>query len=196
MCALCSGAPHNCTLCGFARMIDRIDVTASIRKRRVVYRETVLTRSLDFVIYCMLVLFPTFFASQFFLLDLRNSELGVTSWLLLLGGVWLSTAILRNTLKISGLTEYVVLGDCRTRVQNLVAKKGWIKRDTKAIFVALLPMSALSWGEQLTVIYLDGRVLLNTVSFGMPRIRSPFHVAKCQEISDRFAEELNAEAAT
>ena len=178
-------------------MIDRVDVSASIRKRRVVYQEGVLTQALDFALYSMLVVLPGFFGSGFFLLGLRNSDLGVMSWLLLAGGVWFSIAILRNTLRISRLSEYEVPGDYRIRVQNLLAKKGWVKvRDTKAICVALLPMSALSWGEQLTVIYLDGKVLLNTVSFGLYRIRSPFHVTKCQKISDRFAAELNAEAAT
>jgi|SRR5262245_4166010 len=54
-------------------------------------------------------------------------------------------------------------------------------------------MSGFSWGEQLTVIYVGDKILVNTVSFGAHRLRSPFHVSKCQRISDRFAEELDAE---
>jgi hypothetical protein len=178
-------------------MTDQVDVKASIRRRRVVYQERIPTRALDCALYCMFVMLPVFFASLLFLLDLKNSEIGIVSSLLLVGGAWLSIAILRNTLSLDRLREYEILGDCRTRVQNLVAAKGWTKvRDTKAIFVALLPMSALSWGEQLTVIYLDGRILLNAVSLGMHGIRSPFHVAKCEAICDRFAAELNAEVTT
>ena len=61
------------------------------------------------------------------------------------------------------------------------------------MFVAALPMAGFSWGEQLTVIYVVDKILTRTVSFVAHRLRSPFHVSKCQRISKRFAEELNEE---
>jgi hypothetical protein len=178
------------------RMIDRVDIRASIEKRRVIYQEGFLTKAIDCFVYAALVLPPGFFASLFFLDNVRNAELTLMSWLALSGGIFVSLWILRNTLRISRLSEYVIRGNCRARVKSLVARRGWVKlTDNKRIFVAALPMSGFSWGEQLTVIYAEDKILVNTVSFGLHRIRSPFHVSKCQRISDRFAEELNAEPA-
>jgi hypothetical protein len=171
-------------------MFDRVDVRASIEKRRVIYQEGFLTKALDSAINSMTILLPGFFASLVFLDDVRNPA----SWLALACGVFVSLWILRNTLRISRLSEYIIRGPCRARVRGLVARKGWGELiDNKRMFVAALPMSGFSWGEQLTVIYVVDKILVNTVSFGAHRLRSPFHVSKCQRISDRFAEELNAE---
>lgn len=171
-------------------MIDRVDVRASVEKRRVIYQEGFLTKALDCAIYFILALPPWFFASLVFLDDVRNP----TSWLALACGVFVSLWILRNTLRISRLSEYIIGGSCRARVRGLVARKGWGDLyDTKRMFVAALPRTWFSWGGQLTVIYVGDKILVNAVLFGTHGLRSPFHISKCQRISDRFAEELNAE---
>jgi hypothetical protein len=171
-------------------MFDRIDVRASIEKRRVIYQEGFLTKALDCAINSLTVLLPGFIASLFFRDDIWNPM----SWLALTCGIFGSLWILRNTLRISRLSEYTIRAPGRARVRGLAARKGWVELyDTKRMFVAALPMSGFSWGEQLTVIYVGDKILVNTVSFGLHRLRSPFHVSKCQRISDRFAEELNAE---
>src|SRR5262249_10951982 len=125
-----------------SNLFYKIDVKRSIKNRRVIYREDLLNKALDFVLYAMSVLFPMYAAVLFLVFDLRNPQVSLLSWLLLIGGLSLSLAIFRRILQISRLDEYVVRGDFRARMRDLVAKNKWIKvRDDKDIFVALLPGS-------------------------------------------------------
>ena len=66
-------------------------------------------------------------------------------------------------------------------------------RDTNSLLVARIrPGSWLSWDDHMIVIYLGDKVLLNAASYGRFGLRSPVHVAKCRDMSDRFAAEISA----
>ncbi len=159
---------------------DKINIPKSKQKGRVVRKTCLIEPIVDFLTYVVLVgAHPIL--SCFFLFDqLEKKEHLVGASILfglalILGGFLLYSIINLDRLKM-------INGDLkdqnRQAIKNLTESIGWtLQIHNQQVSVLSPPCSSFStnWGRQVVVIYDRQDILINSTSYGLHDMKSPFH---------------------
>lgn len=184
---------------------DKIDISNSKQKERVVRKTWLIEPILDFLTYVVLVGAYPILSGFFFFDQLEKKEHLVGASVLfglalILGGLLLYSIINLDRLKrING----VLKDENRQAIKILTEKLGWtLQIHNQQVSVLSPPWSWLStnWGRQVVVIYDRQDILINSTSYGLHDIKSPFHWfgnRKLEQIvKENFEEEIKNDTPT
>ena len=159
---------------------DKIDIPKSIQKGRVIRKTWLIEPILDFLYYVVLVGACPLFSGFFFLIQLEKGDYLVSASVLfglslILGGLLIYSIVNLDKLKR-------INGSMKERNQQIIKKLveqfGWtLKIHSQQLSILSLPWSWLStyWGRQIIVIYDLQDILINSTTYGLHDIKSPFH---------------------
>jgi hypothetical protein len=159
---------------------DKIDILKSKQKERVIRKTWLIEPILDFLTYVVLVGAYPFISGLFFFDQLEKGDYLVGASILfalslILGGLLLYSIINLDRLKrISGTLKE----RDRETIKDLTEKLGWnLQIHNQQLSILSPPWSWLStnWGRQIVVIYDRQDILINSTSYGLHDLKSPFH---------------------
>ena len=184
---------------------DKIDISKSKQKGRVVRKTWLIEPIFDFLTYVVLVGAYPILSSFFFFDQLEKKEHLVGASVLfghalVLGGLLLYSIINLDRLKrINGALK----DQNRRAIKDLTEKLGWtLQIHNQQVSVLSPPWSWFStnWGRQVVVIYDRQDILINSSSYGLHDIKSPFHWfgnRKLEQmVKDNFEEEIKNDTPT
>lgn len=174
---------------------DTINLKESKAKGRVVQNKWLIHRIFDLLIYLIIIgIFP-FISSHFLVnqLDKGNNLFSAILFFLIsifIGGFLLYTILTFDRLKrIGGLDK----DKNREIVKKMAERLNWnMVIDNKHMTIASLPWNYLSsnWGRQIIIIYDRQDLLVNSISYGLFHIRSPFHWFGDRKLENIILEEI------
>ncbi len=159
---------------------DKIDISKSKQKERVFRKTWLIEPILDFLTYVVFVGAYPFLSGLFFFDQLEKGDYLVGASILfslslILGGLLLYSIINLDRLKrISGTLKE----RNRETIKNLTEKLGWnLQIHNQQLSILSPPWNWLStnWGQQIVVIYDRQDILINSTSYGLHDLKSPFH---------------------
>ncbi|WGF94014.1 hypothetical protein [Aequorivita marisscotiae] len=178
---------------------DKIDIPKSKQKGRVIRKTWLIEPIFDFLTYVVLVGAYPLLSGLFFFDQLENGDYIIGASVLfglalILGGLLLYSIINLDRLKrISGTLK----DGNREAVKNLTEKLGWtlqIHNQQVSILSPAWSWFSTNWGRQIVVIYDRQDILINSTSYGLHDLKSPFHWfgnRKLEKIiKDNFEEEI------
>ena len=178
---------------------DKIDIPKSKQKGRVIRKTWLIEPIFDFLTYVVLVGAYPLLSGLFFFDQLENGDYIIGASVLfglalILGGLLLYSIINLDRLKrISGTLK----DGNREAVKNLTEKLGWtlqIHNQQVSILSPAWCWFSTNWGRQIVVIYVRQDILINSTSYGLHDLKSPFHWfgnRKLEKIiKDNFEEEI------
>jgi len=178
---------------------DKIDIPKSKQKGRIIRKTWLIEPIFDFLTYVVLVGAYPLLSGLFFFDQLKKGDYIIGASVLfglalILGGLLLYSIINLDRLKrISGTLK----DRNREAIKNLTEKLGWnLKIHNQQVSVLSPPWSWFStnWGRQIVVIYDRQDILINSTSYGLHDLKSPFHWfgnRKLEKIiKDNFEEEI------
>lgn len=184
---------------------DKIDIPKSKREGRVVRKTWLIEPIVDFLTYVVLVGAYPFLSGFFFFDQLEKGDYLVGASILfglslILGGLLLYSIINLDRLKrISGTLKE----RNREAIKDLTEKLGWnLQIHNQQVSVLSPPWSWFStnWGRQIVVIYDRQDILINSTSYGLHDLKSPFHWfgnRKLERIvKDNFEKEIKNDTPT
>jgi len=184
---------------------DKIDIPKSKQKGRVVRKTWLIEPIVDFFTYTVLVGIYPFLSGFFFFDQLEKKEYLVGASILfglalILGGLLLYSILNLDRLKrINGTLK----DQNRKAIKNLTESLGWtLQIHNQQVSVLSPPWSWFStnWGRQVVVIYDRQDILINSTSYGLHDMKSPFHWfgnRKLEKIvKDNFEEKIKNDTPT
>ncbi len=158
---------------------DKIDISKSKQKGRVIRKYWLIEPILDFLIYTVLVGAYPILSGLYFFDQLKNGDYLFRALILfslsqILGGLlFYSINSLDKLKRISGTLKE----RNRQAIKDLTEKLGWtLQIHNQQVSVLSPPWSWFStnWGRQIVVIYDRQDILVNATSYGL-HVKSPFH---------------------
>jgi len=184
---------------------DKIDIPKSKQKGRVVRKTLLIEPLIDFLTYVVLVGAYPILSGFFFFDQLEKKEHLVPALILfglaiILGGLLLYSIINLDRLKrINGALK----DQNRQAIKNLTENLGWtLQIHNQQVSILSPPWNWFStnWGRQVIVIYDRQDILINSTSYGLHDIKSPFHWfgnRKLEQIvRDNFEEKIKNDTPT
>ena len=159
---------------------DNIDIVKSKKKVRLIRKTWLIESFFDFIIYGVIVGFLPFSSGLFFIGHLKNhKDLFIVSILFLValafcGLLFYSVITLDRLKRINGTLKE----QNRAFVKEVIGQLGWsIQYHNQQLTIASPPWSILSanWGRQVVIIYDREDILVNSTTYGLHDIKSPFH---------------------
>jgi len=159
---------------------DKIDITKSKEKERVIRKTGFLEWVSDLIVYTMIVGFFPIYSGMFLYFEWeRNKYLNLAILLfvisLAIGGLLLYSVLNLDRLKrIKGILK----DQNREAIKELAKNLGWtILQHNQRFIVISLPWSWFStnWGQQVVVFYDRKDILFNCTTYGLHDLKSPFH---------------------
>lgn len=158
----------------------KIDITESIKTGKLVLKEWLLLKVIEYFLYLMLVIAFPFIAIMELNSDLnKNDSIGVSIFFLIssliLSSLMIYSIFNLNSLKrISGLSR----GKNSNLIKQISKKNNWNIQSTNQQMTIInfsCQSSGTDWGKQMTIIYDENDILVNCISFGINSSPSPFH---------------------
>ncbi len=178
---------------------DNIDIVKSKKKGRLIRKTWLIEPFLDFIIYAVIVGFLPFSSGLFFIGHLKNDKnLFIVSILFLValafcGLLFYSVVTLDRLIRIHGSLKE----QNREFVKEVIEQLGWsVQHHNQQLTIASPPWSIFStnWGRQVVIIYDSGDILVNSTTYGLHDIKSPFHWFGNRKIErqliERFEEKI------
>jgi hypothetical protein len=159
---------------------DKIDIPKSKQKERVVRKTWLIEPIIDFFSYVVLVGAYPILSGFFFFDQLEKKDHLVGASILfglafILGGLLLYSILNLDRLKrLNGELK----DRNRQAIKDLTEKLGWtLQIHNQQVSVISPPWSWLStnWGRQVVIIYDRQDILINSTSYGLHDMKSPFH---------------------
>ena len=161
-------------------IFDKIDTVKSKVKGRLVRKTWFIEPILDIFIYGVIVGFLPFSAGLFFIGQLKNHKnlffvsIFFLIALALCGLLFFSVITVDRLKRIQGTLKE----QNREFVKEVIDKLGWsIQHHNQQLTIASPPWSIFSanWGRQVVILYDRGDILINSTTYGLHDLKSPFH---------------------
>lgn len=159
---------------------DNIDIVKSKKKGRLVRKTWLIEPIFDFIIYGAIVGFLPFSAGFFFIGHLKNHQnLFIVSILFLVALAFCGLLFFSvMTLDVLKRTQGTLKEQNREFVKEVIEQLGWsIQQHNQQLTIAIPPWRIFStnWGRQVVIIYDKGDILVNSTTYGLHDLKSPFH---------------------
>ena len=157
-----------------------IDIIQSRKTGKLVIKEWLLLKIVEYFLYLMLVIAFPFIAIMELNSDLnKNESIGFSIFSLILSLILSSLMIysifnLNSLKRISGLSR----GKNSNLIKQIAEKNNWNIQSTNQQMTIInfsWQSSGTNWGKQITIIYDENDILVNCISFGISSSPSPFH---------------------
>jgi len=159
---------------------DKIDIVKSKVKGRLVRKTLLIEPIFDFLFYGVTIGFFPFFSGLSYIDNIKDHE-----------NLLFATILFLATLALFGLLFYSVVNldrlkrvqgtlkeQNREQIKALIEQLGWtIQNHNQQMTVASPPCSIFSanWGRQVVILYDRGDILVNSTTYGLYDLKSPFH---------------------
>lgn len=161
-------------------ILDKIDIVKSKMKGRLVRKTWFIESILDFIFYGVIIGFFPFFSGLSFLNNVKNQEnlffpIILSLATLTLGGLLFYSIVNLDRLK---RVQGTLKEQNRDKIKAVIEQLGWtIQHHNQQMTVASPPWSIFSanWGRQVVIIYDRGDILVNSSTYGLHDLKSPFH---------------------
>ena len=176
---------------------DPIDVKMSRQKGRVVRKTGTGASVFDLAIYVMLIAIFPFLGSVELFGNISRGTLGFWSIVFFISSCALGLGLAYSVLNMDRLKR--IRGISREKNREFVRETarilGWQLRNGNTEFALLTPpwnWSQLNWGRDLVVIYDGSDILVNCVTYGKGKFRSPGHWFSSRRFERVFIEVFEA----
>lgn len=184
---------------------DKIEITKSKQKRRVIRKTWLIEPIFDFLTYVVLVGAYPILSGFFFFDQLEKKDHLVGASILFGLALILSGLLLYSIINLDRLKRIkgALKDQNRQAIKNMTDKLGWtLQVHNQQVSVLSPPWSWLStnWGRQVVVIYDRQDILINSTSYGHHDMKSPFHWFGNRKleriIMDNFEKEIKNDTPT
>ncbi|HNZ42965.1 MAG TPA: hypothetical protein PKN41_06445 [Bacteroidales bacterium] len=159
---------------------EKIDISLSKEKERVVRKPHLLEKLIDFLAYFALIGAYPILSGMYIINQLKKSESIIGPVILFILFLGLSCLLLYSLLTLDKLQR--IKGTTKDKNRNIIKEiaeeLGWnIKLDDNDITIAAQTSNAFStnWGRQILILYDAQDILINCTAFSLSDLKSPFH---------------------
>ncbi|MCG8697343.1 MAG: hypothetical protein MI922_04760 [Bacteroidales bacterium] len=183
-------------------MITKIDYEKSLHTRKLVYETSRIEWVFDRVVYSIIVIAMFPLAATFYAIFAYNegavNDSVVSTVLFIPVALGLAILFLYRVLTVYNLDKIVGIspGVNRTIVESLVSDWEWIIYESNDKYLITAPLaSPFAWGHQVTILFDDKDILINSISFGRGAMTSYFHrlgdVTRRKDLVNEFNLQVN-----
>jgi len=161
-------------------VLDKIDTVKSKVKGRLVRKTWFIEPILDFFIYGVIIGFFPFFSGLYFIDCLKNRENFFFATILFLIALTLCGLLFYSVLTLDRLKRIqgTLKEQNRELIKEVIEQLGWtIQHHNQQLTIASPPWSIFSanWGRQVVILYDKSDILINSTTYGLHDLKSPFH---------------------
>ena len=159
---------------------DKIDIVKSKVKGRLVRKTWLIEPIFDYLFYGLIIVPFPFFIGLSFIDNIKNQEnlffatILFLAMLTLFGFLFYSIVNLDRLKRVQGTLKE----QNREQIKAVIEQLGWtIQHHNQQMTVASPPWSIFSanWGRQVVILYDRGDILINSTTYGLHDLKSPFH---------------------
>lgn len=161
-------------------IFDKIDTVKSKVKGRIVRKTWLIEPIFDFLIYGTLIGCYPVFSGFYFFDQLKSRENLSFATILFFLALILCGLLFYSVLSIDRLKRIqgTLKEQNRELIKEVIEQLGWtIQFHNQDFTIASPPWSLFSanWGRQVVILYDKGDILINSTTYGLHDLKSPFH---------------------
>lgn len=176
---------------------DIIDILKSKQKERLIQNNPLFETITDYIIYTVFVGVCLVISFFFFEMILKNENIIITSAIFLLtliltGHLIYSIIHLDRLTRIEG-KDRQINRQVVEKLSNLLDYRLIKHNQNVSILIPPWNWKSNNWGRRVVIVFDEKDILINSTTYGMHGIKSPFHWVKNREIEELIIDEFKNE---